>query len=91
MLASEASVRKTTLLLHRDSLCSVFNDSLSVVDVILAGSQGCACKSSSRSDNSAGHVNHASKYSELSATRGIHQGDRCLVWSVCCLRVLCSS
>ena len=72
-----------------NSLSSTSILSLTILSSLLFSSG--TRQSSSRSDNSAGHVNHASKYSELSATRGIHQGDRCLVWSLCCLRVLCSS
>ena len=71
-----------------NSLSSTSILSLTILSSLLFSSG--TRQSSSRSDNSAGHVNHSSKYSELSATRGIHQGDRCLVWSVCCLRLLCS-
>lgn len=87
MLASQVVVRTPAFLLHRDCLRSLLHDRVCVLDVVLAGPQGGAGKGGLGGDHALGHVHHPSQYPELSSTRCLHQGHRCMVGSLCLLCV----
>ena len=74
MLASKVVVCSTALLLHRDSLCSLLHDGVSVLDVLLAGPQGGAGQGCLGGHHLAGHVHHPGQHPELLAPGGLHQG-----------------
>ena len=82
-----AAFRTPAVLLRGDGVRAVHDDSVGVLDVLLAGPQGGARPGGPGGDHPPGHVHHAGQHPEQPPARRLHQGHRRLVRRLRILRL----